>query len=231
VRALILAGHDQIGPAPDVMMPVHRIPPRGTIDGMSRALIVIDVQESFRQRPDWEAVNHPDIADRVDRLVTASRERGDHVIWVLHEEPGTGGVFDPVNGHVRFIDGLAPSGGEPVIHKLVHNAFTTTNLQFLLTTRGVRELVICGIRTEQCCETNARLGSDLGYEITFVTEATATTPIRHPSVGFEVPYAEVLADSRTLSTHAIVERTEYALAGRFATIRTLDEMTATPVAA
>ena len=39
------------------------------------ALIVIDVQESFRQRPNWSAVNHPDIADRVNRLVRASRER------------------------------------------------------------------------------------------------------------------------------------------------------------
>lgn len=198
---------------------------------MSRALIVIDVQESFRQRADWVAVNHPDIADRVGRLVTASRTRGDQVIWVLHQEPGAGGVFDPANGHVRLLDGLKPAGDEPLLHKFVHNAFTTTNLQLLLTTRGVQQLVICGIRTEQCCETNARLASDLGYDVTFVTEATATTPIKHPSVPFETSYDKVLADPRTLSTDAIVQRTEYALAGRFATIRTLDEMTETAVAA
>jgi len=40
---------------------------------------------------------------------------------------------------------------------------------------------------------------------------------------------EILADPRTLSPEQITERTEYALAGRFATIRTLDELTGVPV--
>src|SRR5882757_1459361 len=124
------------------------------------ALIVIDVQESFRVRPNWQAVNHPDIADRVDRLVQAARSRGELVVWVLHTEPGSGGAFDPVNGHVRLIEGLEPREGEPVLRKTAHNAFTTTNLQQLLTQQGIREVVISGIRTEQCCETNARVASD-----------------------------------------------------------------------
>ncbi len=38
---------------------------------------------------------------------------------------------------------------------------------------------MCGIRTEQCCETTARVAFDLGYQVTFVTEATATSPIAH----------------------------------------------------
>src|SRR5215211_9112090 len=89
-----------------------------SMDVMSRtALIVIDVQESFRVRPNWQAVNHPDIADRVDRLVRAARDKGDLVVWVLHTEPGTGGAFDPANGHVRLIEGLEPVDGEPVIRK------------------------------------------------------------------------------------------------------------------
>jgi nicotinamidase-related amidase len=41
----------------------------------------------------------------------------------------------------------------------------------------VREVVICGIRTEQCCETTARVASDLGFDVTFVTDATATSAI------------------------------------------------------
>jgi nicotinamidase-related amidase len=189
------------------------------------ALIVIDVQESFRQRPSWAAVNHPDIAKRIDRLVQASRERGDLVVWVLHTEPGTGDVFDPVNGHVRPIEGLEPRDDEPVLTKTSHNAFTTTSLQQVLTQQGIREVLISGIRTEQCCETTARVASDLGYDVVFVTEATATTPLPHWQAPQDRPYDEVLADPRTLTTDVIVERTEYALAGRFATIRTLDEVT------
>jgi nicotinamidase-related amidase len=190
---------------------------------MKRALVVIDVQESFRQRPSWSAVSTPDIVDRVQRLVDASRAKGDLVVWVLHTEPGTGTPFDPVTGHVRLLPGLQPADGEPVVPKTSVNAFTTTNLQQLLTTAGVRELVICGIQTEQCCETTTRVAADLGYDVTFVTEATATFPIQHRTAPRDRPYDEVLADPSTLGTDAILERTEYALAGRFATIRTLDE--------
>jgi nicotinamidase-related amidase len=197
---------------------------------MRTALLVIDVQESFRHRPDWAHVNRPDIAERADRLVRAARSRGDLVVWVQHAEPGTGTVFDPANGLVRFLDGLAPADGEPLVTKSSHNAFTTTNLQQVLTTYGVREVVICGIRTEQCCETTARVASDLGYEVVFVTDATATMPLRHPSMPADVPYDEVLADPRTLPADVVAERVEYVLAGRFATIRTLDELAAEPVA-
>jgi len=194
------------------------------------ALIVIDVQESFRVRPNWQAVNHPDIADRVDRLVQAARSRGDLVVWVLHTEPGTGNVFDPASGYVRLIEGLEPLEGEPVLRKTAHNAFTTTNLQQLLTQHGIREVVISGIRTEQCCETTARVASDLGYDVVFVTEATATTPLPHWTTPADASLEEILADPRTLSPEVVVERTEYALAGRFATIRTLDEVAGLAVA-
>lgn len=179
---------------------------------MKRALIVIDVQESFRQRANWARSSNPGIVHKVTTLVELARREGDLVAWILHAEPGTGTVFDPVSGHVRLIDGLVPVDGEPVITKTSHNAFTTTNLQQLLTARGTGELVISGIKTEQCCETTARVGSDLGFGVTFVTDATATTPIPHWKSGKE------------LGTDEIIARTEYALAGRFATIATVAEL-------
>ncbi|HEY0450289.1 isochorismatase family protein [Actinophytocola sp.] len=188
---------------------------------MNRALLVVDVQESFRVRPLWRTVSNPAIVDRVDELVAAARAAGDLVVWVLHAEPGTGTVFDPAAGHVRPIDGLRPGAGEPMLTKTAHNAFTTTNLQQLLVSRGVRELAVCGIRTEQCCETTARVGSDLGYAVTFVTDATATFPIPHWSAPADRTVEELLADPRTLPAAAVVERTEYALAGRFATVSTV----------
>ncbi len=193
---------------------------------MSRAaLVVIDVQESFRQRPIWAYASQPDIVGQVDRLVTAARQRGDLVIWVLHAEPGSGDVFDPASGHVRLIDGLAPVDGEPTVVKTSHNAFTTTNLQQLLTMAGIRGIAVCGIRTEQCVETTARVGCDLGYEMTFVTDATVTFPTPHRDLPATATLAEILADPRTLSADEMTARTEYALAGRFATVRTVAEVT------
>ena len=198
------------------------------LEDMTRALIVIDVQESFRQRPLWRAISNPHIADDVARLVDGVRASDDLVVWVLHTEPGTGGTFDPASGHVRLIEPLAPRDGEPVLTKTSHNAFTTTRLQQLLSQRAITELVVCGIRTEQCCETTARVASDLGYQVAFVTEATATNPIPHREAPAGQSVEELLADPRTLPAGAVIERTEYALAGRFATIATIEEVIGSP---
>ncbi|BCY14014.1 isochorismatase family protein [Actinoplanes sp. L3-i22] len=191
---------------------------------MTEALIVIDVQESFRARPLWSTLNNPDVIANVQRLVDHARNAGHQVIWVLHSEPGSGGTFDPANGFVRLVDELVPADGEPTLVKFVHNAFTTTDLQFRLTTAGVHKITVCGLRTEQCVETTARVGSDLGYEVTYVTDATATFPIPHWDAPADLTVAELLADPRTLASADIVTRTEYALAGRFATIKTTAEV-------
>jgi nicotinamidase-related amidase len=188
---------------------------------MTSALLVIDVQESFRQRPDWAEISAPDIADRIARLVDHARARGGAVVWVLHAEPGTGTVFDPARGFVRLLPGLTPGDGEPVLTKTSHNAFTTTNLAQWLTAHGVDEVVVTGIRTEQCCETTARLASDLGYRVRFVLDATATQPLpRHDGRG-------------RLSAAEVQDRTAAALQGRFAEVVNLEEVLAgsVPVAA
>jgi nicotinamidase-related amidase len=184
---------------------------------MTTGLLVIDVQESFRQRPDWAEISAPDIADRIARLVDHARTRGDAVVWVLHSEPGTGTVFDPARGFVRLLPGLNPRDGEPVFTKTSHNAFTTTNLAEWLTVHGVDEVVVTGIRTEQCCETTARLASDLGYRVRFVLDATATQPLpRHDGRG-------------RLTAAEVQDRTAAALQGRFAEVVNLEEVLAGPV--
>lgn len=195
---------------------------------MERALIVIDVQESFRQRPAWQAVNNPDIADDVNALVAAARADGDLVVWVLHSEPGTGGVFDPPRGFVRLLPELDYREGEPLLVKTSINAFTTTNLAQLLTTHGVRELRVCGIRSEQCVETTTRIGYDLGYRMTYVVDATATFPMPHPDAPADRTVAEVLADPRTKQADDVVAHTAWVLADRgFATVATVAELTGT----
>jgi nicotinamidase-related amidase len=196
---------------------------------MTRALLIIDVQESFRARPLWQAISDPQIAEHLLPLVQTARTAGDLVVWVLHTEPGTGTTFDPASGFVRLIEPLSPEPGEPVLTKTSHNAFTTTNLAQLLTSHGVTDVVVTGLRTEQCCETTARLASDLGYQVVFVIDGTATNPIPAPETPAGQTVDELLADPRTLPVEAIMERTRYALAGRFARIATIAELTS-PVA-
>jgi nicotinamidase-related amidase len=192
---------------------------------MKRALVVIDVQESFRQRPNWPAVSNPEIAKQVQRLTETFRARGEMIVWVLHTEPGTGNDFDPASGYVRLLEGLEAAEGEPVITKMSFDSFQTTNLQQLLVGEGVTEVVVCGIRTEQCVETTTRSAAGLGYDVTYVTDATATHPIEHRDAPPGRPLEEILADPRTLQVADIIARTEYVLAGRFATISSVEELT------
>lgn len=192
---------------------------------MTNALLVVDAQRSFLERETWAAASDPGIADRVSELVEHARARGDRIVWVLHTEPGTGTAFDPDSGFVRLMEGLVPAEGEPVLTKTAHNAFTGTGLERILTEWGVDRITVCGVRTEQCCETTARIGSDLGYRVTFAVDATATEPIEAPGAPKGRPVEEILADPGTLGTGDIVTRTVYALSGRFAEVRTIAELT------
>ncbi|MFK4730330.1 isochorismatase family protein [Agromyces mediolanus] len=190
-------------------------------DRTDTALLVIDVQESFRQRADdWAATANPLVLSNVARLVERSREDGDLIVWVTHAEPGTGHVFDPALGFVRVMEEFAPAADEPQVTKTSINAFTTTNLHQQLMQRGIRRLLVCGIRTEQCCETTTRVASDLGYEVAFVLDATTTSPIRAGDGFGAISGEELMARSASI------------LGGRgFAEIVTTEQLTGAPIPA
>ena len=147
-----------------------------SLDGMNTALVVIDVQDSFRLQPSWADISLPDIVTRTQHLIEAARVRGELVAWVLHHSPGTGSPFDPDGGLCVLQPGLEASEGDIQVTKTSHNAFTTTNLDQQLRRRGITRLRICGIRTEQCVETTTRLASDTGYDVELVADACATHP-------------------------------------------------------
>lgn len=187
----------------------------GRMASSDTVLLVIDAQESFRARADdWAATANPAVLDNIALLVADARRRGERVVWITHSEPGSGGVFDPAQGFVRVMDKLGPLDSEDAVTKTTINAFLSTDLDERLRNAGVRRVVICGIRTEQCCETTARAAADLGYEVDFVTDATTTSAI--PASG---PLAAVSGED-------IMRRTESILAARgFATIiRTSDRV-------
>lgn len=168
------------------------------------ALLVVDVQDSFKVGPRWERRSNPRFEANLDRLIRAYREAGLPVIFILHNDPDPG--FRPGDPEVRLMDFLERREDDPLLTKNTRNSFTSTNLGEILAARGVRRLVVTGISTEQCCETTTRMAADLGYDVDFVTEATLTFPIRDPETGEE------------MSTEEILRRTEFVLRGRFARI-------------
>jgi nicotinamidase-related amidase len=172
-------------------------------------LLVIDIQDSFKLGSRWERRNNPGFEQNVDRLLQSWRAAGLPVFFILHTDPDPG--FERDSPLVKVMDFLSPRENEPVILKDTRNAFTSTDLQKRLDAKGVHRVVITGISTEQCCETTTRVAADLGYDVDFVTEATATFPIALP-------------DGGELSTDEVVRRTEAVLRNRFARIARVEEL-------
>ena len=178
---------------------------------MKQALIVIDVQQSFRQRPYFCETDLPAFLRNVQSLINRSQARGIDVVQVFHEEApdDPGNPFARTSGLVCAMPELTLRA-DAVFHKRVHSALfgrgaEGMTLEEWLRRRGIGELLISGIRTEQCCETTARHASDLGFAVRYVTDATLTFPMR-------------TRDGREVSPGEIRERTELVLDGRFAKV-------------
>jgi nicotinamidase-related amidase len=172
------------------------------------ALLVIDVQESFRRMPFWSEADVPAFKEALLRLDAGCRAQHVPVVHIFHV--GQSGPFTEDSGYVRALDWL-PGSPSVSFCKHTHNAFSDTGLDLWLRRRGIERLIISGIRTEQCCETTTRVASDIGYPVDFVTEATLTFPMTHASSG------------RTYTPAEIKEHAELVLAGRFARIVNVDE--------
>ncbi len=181
---------------------------------MNTALIVIDVQESFRHRPYWQDGEFPAFIAQTQSLIDRCRASGIPVLQVFHVEPGDASQpFSPASGHVRTMRELSIQP-DAVFRKSVHSAMfgkdeTGKTLESWLRDHGTKRVLVTGIRTEQCCETTTRHASDLGFNVRYVMDATLTFPMRG-------------ANGREYSAADIRERTALVLADRFAKIVSAD---------
>jgi nicotinamidase-related amidase len=166
------------------------------------ALLVIDVQESFRHRPYFVADDLATYLEAQNRLIEGAARAGAKIVQIFHVEDE--GPFSHASDHVRAMAGLkiAP---DVTFEKRRHSALVGSNLASWLTQNGIGRLLVSGIRTEQCCETTTRHASDLGWKVDFVSEATLTFPMTG-------------ADGKRWSAQEIRARTELVLAGRFARV-------------
>jgi len=174
------------------------------------ALLLIDIQQGMDD-PRLGARNNPDAERHAERLLATWRTAQAPIVHVQHLSTRDDSVFRPGQPGVELKEAVRPAANEPLFQKRANCAFVGTTLEKHLRDRNIRSLVIAGMMTDHCVSATTRVAADLGFEVTVVSDATATFERTGP-------------DGRHYSADEM-HRVELAsLHEEFATVRSTDEV-------
>jgi nicotinamidase-related amidase len=186
---------------------------------VTQALIVIDMQRGFDDLSFWGPTANPACEANVRALIDAWTARAAPIVVVRHDSVSPGSPLHPSSPGNALVDAVATASADLRISKNVNSAFYgDVDLHAWLQERGIAEVVVCGIQTNMCVETTARMAGNLGYDTTVVLDATRTFDLEAdvPGVGsVRRSAAELMA-----STALVLQQ------GGFARIRTTAELVA-----
>lgn len=176
-----------------------------TFDAAHTALIVIDMQRDFVEPGGFgEALGNDvsllaSIVPTVAHLLDHARDRGWLVVHTRESHaPDLSDCPDAkrLRGAPRarigdmgpmgrilvrgepgnaIVDAVAPIAGEIVIDKPGKGSFCATDLEMVLRTRGIVNLVLTGITTDVCVHTTMREANDRGFECTILADCCGAT--------------------------------------------------------
>jgi len=139
------------------------------------ALILIDIQNDYFDKGTMTLVGS-DIASQHAKLIL-ERFRADNlpIIHIQHIAAGpTATFFLPNTKGAEIHDNVKPLEREKVIIKHYPNSFQETELLDYLKSKGITDLVICGMMTHMCVDATTRAAKDFGFNIVLIGDACAT---------------------------------------------------------
>lgn len=169
------------------------------------ALLVIDVQNTYLERPDRAALTTEDqerfdawtpfhermrdkVIPRTGDLVAKFRRHGIERIFariacqtldgrdrsLSQKKPGWNNLLLPKDGDPsQLVRELQPHGDEICVVKTTDSALTGTNLRLILHNLGIRNVVCCGIFTDQCISSTVRSLADESFNVVVVEDCCA----------------------------------------------------------
>lgn len=174
------------------------------------ALIIIDMQKGMRSST-LPPRNNPCAEENIARLLAAWRASDQPVVNVRHISRSTTSVFAPGQSGVDFQEHFQPLPHEHVVEKNVPDAFINTGLERWLHARGIRQVVIVGVSTNNSVEATARTSGNLGFSTVVVADATFTFD--------KQDFAGTLRSAEEVHLMALAN-----LHGEYAEVRTTEEV-------
>jgi len=133
------------------------------------ALLLIDLQVG----PIYGVYKREETLTVIQSLIRKAEEEQIPIFYIQHEEQ-SGGFLERGTPFWQFAEGIEPRDGDYVIHKQSTDSFFETPLHQELTSLGITDLVVGGVRTEYCVDTTCRRAVTLGYDVILIADAHTT---------------------------------------------------------
>ncbi|WP_419771401.1 MAG: cysteine hydrolase family protein [Candidatus Marinarcus sp.] len=157
---------------------------------MSKALIIIDIQNDYFEGGACELVNPMEASLKAKKVLEYFREHSMPVFHVKHTNIREGATFFlPNTKGVQIHENVKPLENEIIIQKNYPNSFLETSLENELEKLNIKELVICGMMSHMCVDSTTRAAFDMGFDVTLVHDACTTKDLEF--LGKKVKASEV----------------------------------------
>lgn len=174
------------------------------------ALLIIDVQKAFDD-PSLGKRNNPDAESKIALLLSEWRKQERPIIHIRHCSVEPNSPLRPELPGNAFKKEALPLPEEKQFSKSVNSAFIGTGLEKYLHEQDISSLVIVGLTTDHCVSSSTRMASNLGFNVTLISDATAA---------FEREgYDGILYSAADIHTINLVS-----LNGEFCTVRSTKEV-------